>query len=49
MLVSEIISQLSQRFRPDVGMMKKRIESLMEREYLERVEEAVTPTYRYLA
>lgn len=30
-------------------MVKKRVESLIEREYLERVEDADTPTYRYLA
>jgi len=49
MLFSETISQLSQRFKPDLGMMKRRVESLIEREYLERVEEASVPTYRYLA
>ncbi|TVY58842.1 Cullin-3-B [Lachnellula suecica] len=49
MLFSEVITQLSQRFKPDLGMMKRRIESLIEREYLERVEDASTPTYRYLA
>jgi cullin 3 len=30
-------------------MIKKRIESLIEREYLERVEERARPAYRYLA
>jgi cullin 3 len=30
-------------------MVKKKVESLIEREYLERVEEADRPTYRYLA
>ena len=49
MLVSETITQLSNRFKPDLPMMKKRIETLIEREYLERVEEAAMPTYRYLA
>ncbi|KAF4629971.1 hypothetical protein G7Y89_g8174 [Cudoniella acicularis] len=49
LLFTEVISQLSQRFKPDLGMMKRRIESLIEREYLERVEDAATPTYRYLA
>ncbi|KAG0650688.1 Cullin-3 [Hyphodiscus hymeniophilus] len=48
-LFAEVISQLSQRFKPDLNMMKRRVESLIEREYLERVEEANTPTYRYLA
>ncbi|TVY27906.1 Cullin-3-B [Lachnellula hyalina] len=49
LLFSEVITQLSQRFKPDLGMMKRRTESLIEREYLERVEEASAPTYRYLA
>jgi cullin 3 len=34
---------------PDVGMVKKRIESLIEREYLERIEEREPQAYRYLA
>ncbi|KAI9868669.1 MAG: Cullin-3 [Trichoglossum hirsutum] len=46
-LYSEVISQL--RFTPDINMIKKRIESLIEREYLERVEERARPAYRYLA
>lgn len=49
MLFTEVISQLSQRFKPDVTMMKRRVESLIEREYLERVEGADVPTYKYLA
>ncbi|KAH8814929.1 Cullin [Xylogone sp. PMI_703] len=49
MLFSEVISQLSQRFKPDINMMKRRVESLIEREYLERVDNAAVPTYRYLA
>lgn len=49
MLVAEVISQLAQRFRPDLNMMKARIESLIEREYLERVEDVSPPTYRYMA
>ena len=48
-LFAEVISQLAQRFKPDLNMMKRRVESLIEREYLERVEDANTPTYRYLA
>jgi cullin 3 len=48
-LTSEVISQLAGRFRPDMGMVKKKVESLIEREYLERVEDAERPTYRYLA
>lgn len=49
MLFSEVISQLAQRFKPDLNMMKRRVESLIEREYLERVENADVPTYQYLA
>jgi cullin 3 len=40
---------MSARFKPDVGMIKKRIESLIEREYLERDETADRPAYRYVA
>ena len=47
-LISEVISQLSTRFVPDVNMIKKRIESLIDREYLERVSEE-PPTYGYIA
>jgi len=48
-LFSEVIAQLAQRFKPDVGMMKRRVESLIEREYLERVEGVDISTYQYLA
>ncbi|KAB8234949.1 Cullin-3 [Aspergillus alliaceus] len=47
-LMSEVLSQLSARFVPDVNMIKRRIESLIDREYLERVEED-PPTYGYVA
>lgn len=46
-LVSEVIGQLKMRFNPDVIMIKKRVESLMEREYVERVE-GERQTYKYL-
>ena len=48
-LVTEVIQQLTARFLPDVNMVKKRIESLIEREYLEREEDTDRPAYRYLA
>ena len=46
--MTEVIQQLSSRFIPDVTMVKKRIESLIEREYLER-QDSERPAYRYLA
>ncbi len=48
-LLTEVITQLTSRFLPDVNMVKKRIESLIEREYLERLEDTERPAYRYLA
>ncbi|KAF2108290.1 Cullin [Lophiotrema nucula] len=48
-LVSETLAQLAAQFKPEVNMIKKRIESLIEREYLERMEGAKTDMYRYLA
>ena len=48
-LVAEVIQQLTARFMPDVNMVKKRIESLIEREYLERIEDREPAAYRYLA
>ncbi|KAJ5139148.1 uncharacterized protein N7515_003996 [Penicillium bovifimosum] len=47
-LMTETLSQLSARFVPDVNMIKRRIESLIDREYLERVSEE-PPTYGYVA
>ncbi|KAJ4347213.1 uncharacterized protein N0V89_011152 [Didymosphaeria variabile] len=48
-LVLETIGQLASQFKPEVTMIKKRIESLIEREYLERIEGAAVDSYRYLA
>ena len=47
--MAEVIQQLTARFMPDVNMVKKRIESLIEREYLERIEELEPAAYRYVA
>ncbi|KAL5334244.1 Cullin [Aspergillus crustosus] len=47
-LISEVLSQLAARFVPDVNMVKRRIESLIDREYLERIAED-PPTYGYVA
>ena len=48
-LIVEVISQLKDRFMPDVNMVKTRIEGLIEREYLERIEDREPASYRYLA
>ncbi|KAL8999217.1 MAG: hypothetical protein Q9169_001882 [Polycauliona sp. 2 TL-2023] len=48
-LISEVIQQLTARFSPDVNLLKKKIESLIEREYLERIGDIDRPAYRYLA
>lgn len=47
-LVAEVTQQLSARFHPQPTQLKKRIESLIEREYLERTE-ADRTMYKYLA
>ena len=48
-LVAEVSKQLSSRFAPEPLAVKKRIESLIEREYLERGEDANRKIYSYLA
>eukprot|EP00357_Protocruzia_adherens_P016205 CAMPEP_0115041442 /NCGR_PEP_ID=MMETSP0216-20121206/45523_1 /TAXON_ID=223996 /ORGANISM="Protocruzia adherens, Strain Boccale" /LENGTH=755 /DNA_ID=CAMNT_0002423067 /DNA_START=45 /DNA_END=2312 /DNA_ORIENTATION=- len=47
-LISEVVKQLSSRFTPNPLMIKKRIESLIEREYLERTRDD-RRVYKYLA
>ncbi|RPA95907.1 Cullin-domain-containing protein [Choiromyces venosus 120613-1] len=47
-LVNEVLAQMGQRFSPELSMIKKRIESLMEREYMERAE-GERQAYRYIA
>ncbi|KAJ3164196.1 Cullin-3 [Geranomyces variabilis] len=47
-LVAEVIAQTSARFTPSPVLVKKRIESLIEREYLER-DKADRKRYNYLA
>lgn len=49
-LVSEVLAQLVGRFKPEVTLIKKRIEDLIVREYLERPDDEESPgTYRYVA
>ncbi|KAL6868544.1 Cullin [Trichoderma novae-zelandiae] len=49
-LLGEVLSQLAGRFKPDVPMIKRRIEDLIVREYLERPDEEGAPSmYRYVA
>jgi cullin 3 len=49
-LTSEVLTQLSGRFKPEVSLIKKRIEDLIAREYLERPDEDGAPSlYRYVA
>lgn len=48
-LMNEALLLLTSRFQPDMTMIKKRIESLIDREYLERGADPETPSYTYLA
>ena len=47
-LIAEVTQQLTSRFLPLPNVIKKRIESLIEREFLER-DKANMRLYRYLA
>ncbi|EGX93950.1 cullin-3 [Cordyceps militaris CM01] len=49
-LVSEVLSQLAAHFKPEVPLIKRRIESLIARDFLERPEQEDAPgLYRYMA
>ncbi|KAI1478858.1 Cullin-domain-containing protein [Daldinia eschscholtzii] len=49
-LITEVIQVLASRFKPDVSLIKRRIEALITREYLERAELADgSPAYQYVA
>eukprot|EP00300_Choanocystis_sp_HF-7_P014298 c18639_g1_i1.p1 GENE.c18639_g1_i1~~c18639_g1_i1.p1 ORF type:complete len:762 (-),score=158.08 c18639_g1_i1:96-2345(-) len=47
-LIAEVVNQLHSRFKPDTTFIKKRIEALIDREFLERSGENMRE-YRYLA
>jgi len=47
-LVTEVVKHLQNRFTPQPGLIKQRIEKLIEREYLERSPEDMK-LYSYLA
>ena len=47
LLVQEVVEQLSSRFRPEPTLVKRRIEAMIDQEYLERVPND-RASYRYL-
>lgn len=47
-LIMEVVQQLSRMFKPDFKQIKKRIEDLIEREFLERDKEN-PQVFKYLA
>ncbi|KZV95811.1 Cullin-domain-containing protein [Exidia glandulosa HHB12029] len=47
-LIQEVISQISQRFAPKIPDIKKAIDTLLEKEYIERVE-GTRDTFSYVA
>ncbi|KAJ7654913.1 Cullin [Mycena rosella] len=48
-LIQEVISQISQRFAPKIPDIKKAIETLLEKEYIERVDSTSKDTFAYVA
>ena len=51
LLITEVVNVLSGRFKPDLPLVKKRIEDLIARDFLERAEDVdvTQQVYRYLA
>ena len=47
-LIQEVISQISARFAPKIPDIKKAIDTLLEKEYIERVE-GTRDTFAYVA
>ncbi len=47
-LMTEVVTQLSQRFKPKVPLIKKCIDVLLDKEYIRRVEGAINE-YQYVA
>ena len=47
-LIQEVISQISTRFTPKIPDIKKAIETLLEKEYIERAENT-RDTFNYVA
>ena len=47
-LIMEVVQQLQRMFQPDIKVIKRSIEGLIEREYLER-DAANQQLYKYMA